>query len=169
MILQFQILLVSILYRIYLSFFPELECIRGILTSNRFLFYIASVTKVIKHKHKRDCIVGPQQNTKRRLRNGVGSNPCPNYIIAKKTLKVIPTDAMSDDIKGNENVECLGPKYAQLITMHSQDFQTKVVEIKGLFVCYLEWLGSMKGMDSMHGPNSVISKDGKSCTYCYYI
>ncbi len=31
--------------------------------------------------------------------------------------------------------------------MHSLDFQTKVVQLDGLIVSYVVWLGSMKGME----------------------
>ncbi len=35
------------------------------------------------------------------------------------------------DINSTSRGECLGHKQAQLFTMHSQDFQTKVVQQKG--------------------------------------
>ena len=35
-------------------------------------------------------------------------------------------------------IECLGPKQAQLITMHSSDFQTNVVQLKGWWSTIVE-------------------------------
>ena len=43
----------------------------------------------------------------------------PTYV----DVKVVPTAAMSDAVGG-----CLGPKQEQLITMHSYDLKTKVVQ-----------------------------------------
>ncbi len=39
----------------------------------------------------------------------------------------------------------LRPKYAQLITMHSQDFQRKVYQSKG-WLSHVVWFGTLKGM-----------------------
>ena len=44
-----------------------------------------------------------------------------------------------------EQGKCLDSKQKHLITMYSQNFQ----KIKGLVVCYVVWLGSMKGMGLM--------------------
>ena len=51
------------------------------------------------------------------------------------------------DINSTSRGECLDPKQVQLITMHSYDFQTKVVQTKG-------WLSAIEycSVAKIYGP-----------------
>ncbi len=67
----------------------------------------------------------------------MGSILGPNRVIAKD----VPTGAMSDARHQEyEKGKCLGPKQAQLYTMHNYDFQTNVVQSKGLLFTQVEVL-----------------------------
>ena len=93
--------------------------------------------------------------TSARLRVGDRFGSWPATASYLKTLKIVPTAAMSggQQLRGNP----LARKQVQLVTMHSWDFSDKSRAIKGLVVCYLTFYLSI-GVRVWHPITSGFSR-----------
>ncbi len=81
---------------------------------------------------------------------GIGSRLDPSRVVVKEVWSCIYCRYVW---AATEYGECIGPKQAQIITMHAQlGLPDKDRVIKGLGVCYVAWWGFMKELGFRANP-----------------